>query len=605
MLSSKPPPYSDALVTEARSSAMKVEGGFWTKSASASDYVAKVQRKLAAIAGAVCKTTPAETQRAYYEAAMKQQDATHARASSAAPASAPLPPTNSDAQLTATTLDLFDRKHQQSLSAAAVSRDAPPPSEPAPPPPPPSAPGAAAPGPSAAPPSKDAAGAASKTPKIVQAILKRYVDRPEFKAYVQTLDADRRKAHLAKLMQGIKRLLERYEENVAKRASEGHARPGLKDAALVEHIAGSLSKLMARVGGDGSASAGVGLTQQREMMQRDAAAAEARRRAERADASRRASAAAAGPSGAHAPAAVHEMAAYWKRLGEMRAAYLARARQTLELLGKKAEKSPGTQTAKNAEKFMHWMSTHLVPMLSQTAEAPFAGAKFTMAELDQISAQMTKLVAMTSKSQGAQAAAAQASGSAADGEKRRRGALADAAPSPSAASAGVAESASPPSKKRRLGVDDDGNDRREPREGDDGGGAADVERAAAAAEAAAEAAARRATRPSAFADALVKTSAARASGFGAAPVAALDYLKPKTPPASSASSGAPAVFEGKGGVVVAVRFSSDAEGYDAPDAELARGVFEAAVGEEGGNAAKAWGIWEEIRGGGVRTGGEV
>ena len=44
-------------------------------------------------------------------------------------------------------------------------------------------------------------------------------------------------------------------------------------------------------------------------------------------------------------------------------------------------------------------------MLSQTAEAPFAGAKFTMAELDQISAQMTKLVAMTSKSQGAQAAA--------------------------------------------------------------------------------------------------------------------------------------------------------------------------------------------------------
>ena len=114
MLSSKPPPYSDALVTEARSSAMKVEGGFWTKSASASDYVAKVQRKLAAIAGAVCKTTPAETQRAYYEAAMKQQDATHARASSAAPASAPLPPTNSDAQLAATTLDLFDRKHQQS-----------------------------------------------------------------------------------------------------------------------------------------------------------------------------------------------------------------------------------------------------------------------------------------------------------------------------------------------------------------------------------------------------------------------------------------------------------------------------------------------------------
>ena len=135
MLSSKPPPYSDALVTEARSSAMKVEGGFWTKSASASDYVAKVQRKLAAIAGAVCKTTPAETQRAYYEAAMKQQDATHARASSAAPASAPLPPTNSDAQLAATTLDLFDRKHQQSLSAAAVSRDAPPPSESAPPPP--------------------------------------------------------------------------------------------------------------------------------------------------------------------------------------------------------------------------------------------------------------------------------------------------------------------------------------------------------------------------------------------------------------------------------------------------------------------------------------
>ena len=116
MLSSKPPPYSDALVTEARSSAMKVEGGFWTKSASASDYVAKVQRKLAAIAGAVCKTTPAETQRAYYEAAMKQQDATHARASSAAPASAPLPPTNSDAQLAAERI-LFMRDSPSTISS--------------------------------------------------------------------------------------------------------------------------------------------------------------------------------------------------------------------------------------------------------------------------------------------------------------------------------------------------------------------------------------------------------------------------------------------------------------------------------------------------------
>ena len=123
-----------------------------------------------------------------------------------------------------------------------------------------------------------------------------------------------------------------------------------------------------------------------------------------------------------------EMAAYWTRLGEMRGAYLPRAKQTMELLKKKARSgADDSAQKKNAERFLQWMSAHLVPMLSQTAEAPCASAKFCMAELEQLDAQMKKLIAVSS----GRAAAAQ--GSAAGGgaapparprERRRRRAAA-------------------------------------------------------------------------------------------------------------------------------------------------------------------------------------
>lgn len=74
MLSSKPPPYDSALVVEARESAGKIEGGFWTKSSSAADYESRARKKLETISGQIQRSgTPGETQRAHYEAAMTAQ----------------------------------------------------------------------------------------------------------------------------------------------------------------------------------------------------------------------------------------------------------------------------------------------------------------------------------------------------------------------------------------------------------------------------------------------------------------------------------------------------------------------------------------------------
>ena len=74
MLSSKPPPYDTALVAEARESAGKIEGGFWTKSSSAADYESRARKKLETISGQIQRSgTPGETQRSHYHAAMIAQ----------------------------------------------------------------------------------------------------------------------------------------------------------------------------------------------------------------------------------------------------------------------------------------------------------------------------------------------------------------------------------------------------------------------------------------------------------------------------------------------------------------------------------------------------
>ena len=379
MLSSKPPPYTPELVVEARESAGKIEGGFWTKSSSAADYESRARKKLETISGQIQRSgTPGETQRAHYEAAMTAQ-VTLLQAS----APPPPPPPQDNAQLAAT-LDLFDRKLQSSGAGASAASQA---SSPRP----------------AADPALN---------RIVQAIVKRYVDRAEFKAFLQTLSMDQRRAYLVKIAQCGKRALAHYYQQ--QRASAWKSK-GLGEVALVEHITGVVMKLMAKASGDAAAAASLGLHHQQQLRQREeetARAAAAREKLERERAEHeRARRDGAGVS-VEAPFAggVMEMAAYWTRLGEMRGAYLPRAKQTMELLKKKARSGADDSTQKkNAERFLQWMSAHLVPMLSQTAEAPCASAKFCMAELEQLDAQMKKLIAVSS----GRAAAAQ--GSAAGG----------------------------------------------------------------------------------------------------------------------------------------------------------------------------------------------
>ena len=405
MLSSKPPPYTPELVVEARESAGKIEGGFWTKSSSAADYESRARKKLETISGQIQRSgTPGETQRAHYEAAMTAQVAL--LQASAPP---PPPPPQDNAQLAAT-LDLFDRKLQSSGAGASAASQA------------------SSPRPAANP----------ALNRIVQAIVKRYVDRAEFKAFLQTLSMDQRRAYLVKIAQCGKRALAHYYQQ--QRASASKSK-GLGEVALVEHITGVVMKLMAKASGDGAAAASLGLHHQQQLRQREeetsrAAAAREKLERERAE-HERARRDGAGVS-VEAPFAggVMEMAAYWTRLGEMRGAYLPRAKQTMELLKKKARSGADDSTQKkNAERFLQWMSAHLVPMLSQTAEAPCASAKFNMAELEQLDAQMKKLIAVTS----GRAAAAQ--GSAAGGGAATPAArLENDAGGAAAASGGVAES---------------------------------------------------------------------------------------------------------------------------------------------------------------------
>jgi hypothetical protein len=84
-----------------------------------------------------------------------------------------------------------------------------------------------------------------------------------------------------------------------------------------------------------------------------------------------------------------DMAAYWKRLQEMRTAYLPQLQQTFVHVQRKAQESgasagPGKE---RAAQFLLWMDTSLIPTLQQTAEHPFAKSKHTAEELDTLEVQ--------------------------------------------------------------------------------------------------------------------------------------------------------------------------------------------------------------------------
>jgi hypothetical protein len=565
MLSSKPPPYDSALVVEARESAGKIEGGFWTKSSSAADYESRARKKLETISGQIQRSgTPGETQRAHYEAAMTAQ-VTLLQAS----APPPPPPPQDNAQLAAT-LDLFDRKLQSSGAGASAASQA---SSPRP----------------AADPALN---------RIVQAIVKRYVDRAEFKAFLQTLSMDQRRAYLVKIAQCGKRALAHYYQQ--QRASASKSK-GLGEVALVEHITGVVMKLMAKASGDGAAAASLGLHHQQQLRQREeetARAAAAREKLERERAEHeRARRDGAGVS-VEAPFAggVMEMAAYWTRLGEMRGAYLPRAKQTMELLKKKARSGADDSTQKkNAERFLQWMSAHLVPMLSQTAEAPCASAKFCMAELEQLDAQMKKLIAVTS----GRAAAAQ--GSAAGGGAATLAARLENDAGGFPAASGVVAESSVTSESVDHG---DGSKRRKSDEGLNPKPSRDqtaiaLEREARENEARADARRKAAealsARPSAFARVMLRDATSASHTAPPTPFALERFPPPKTPGTGKPGDGSgddvapPALFvdPARKNAVVAMSFVNGGR-------ELRRRALETKFGAGDATSETVWKSWDDL-----------
>ena len=361
-------------------------------------------------------------------------------------------------------------------------------------------------------------------------------------------------------------------------------------------------------GGGGAGASGVGLHHQQLMNARDAENARVAAAREKLDKERRehTTARQVGVSGqastAHASPgngdlnntpSVHEMATYWKRLGDMRGAYLPRARQTLDVLRKKARDSESTTTRTNATRFHTWMETHLIPMLTQTAEKPCPGAKFTLTELAQLDGQMKKLIAHTS----GKGAAAQGSGAAGGGfplgEVRTVNAT---GPAVQATSSGVGES-SWTSSSSEIGQGGKGTKRKAD---DTNGNTAKARDPELVAQKQRDDRMRKAkedaARPSAFVQMFVTARESfgvagqgdsthgapnSVSGFGAPCVpVSLAALKLMTP----SKTGAPFVFEKRG---EAVSF-----GFIGAGNELARGALDARVNRSTTSTPSAASVWQ-------------
>lgn len=437
--------------------------------------------------------------------------------------------------------------------------------------------------------------------RFVQAIVKRYVDRAEFKAFLQTLALDQRRQYLVKIAQCGKRALGQYYRQMAA-APNGGARKGLGEVALVEHITGVVMKLMAKQGEHGAGASGVGLLHQQQLKAREeelARHAASRERLERDRAEHeRARTSARGTIGTGGGdissdaqrrdmRSPHEMAQYWKRLGEMRGAYLPRAKQTMELLRKKNKSSASEVQKRNADRFLQWMSAYLVPVLSQTAETPCETAKFTMAELEQLDAQMKKLIAMTSgRSAAPQGSAASGAASGGFASREQKGVA--------RATAGVVESDC--TSESLVGTDVLGSKREREDEPSRGVYAMDPEEALrnARAKASAEAfrkAAEDAERCSMFSYVTSGRGEFSSSDRRASPPTpfALEGLNKRTPNGSSVSNDSedvPTVFESTSGMAVALSFVNGGR-------ELRRRALEERLGAT--EAVSAAAVWETLK----------
>jgi hypothetical protein len=83
------------------------------------------------------------------------------------------------------------------------------------------------------------------------------------------------------------------------------------------------------------------------------------------------------------------MAAYWTRVGELRAAYLPILMQGMDVFSEGVKK--GEQ--KKSDQLFTWMRTTAIPMLQQTEGSPCGLAKFTPEELHSLGEELEELIA--------------------------------------------------------------------------------------------------------------------------------------------------------------------------------------------------------------------
>ena len=363
MMSSQKPPYSADVLEEARKSARKVEGGFASRSKHAKEYAAKVAAKKGDLVKKIVKVMPEGVQKENYQeaiatAAMIDKAAAEAEAEAKTEVKPEEVKTEvkpeevktevkPEMETEAKPMDV-DPPPQQPSSQATIQRQ-----------------------------TSDTAAAMAQVEKepLIKTILRRVLERHEIKYHLSTLELDAKRKYSAKAASAVSHAMKKYDEHVEARNAKlppAQRKSGLGEAALVEHITSQAHKMLLAK-----------LKEAAEPKKEEPPAAPKPGDASFVPAAR--------PPGMEGKS-FDDLVQYWKRLGELRVAYLPRVRQTLPML-QKYSRGVG-QVAANAGNFAKMTEHTLIPLLSQTADEPMMTAKFTMDELAALEGHVKKLVAL-------------------------------------------------------------------------------------------------------------------------------------------------------------------------------------------------------------------
>ena len=524
MMSSQKPPYSAEVLEEARKSARKVEGGFASRSKHAKEYAAKVAAKKGDLIKKIVKVMPEGVQKEHYQeaiatAAMIDKAAAEAEAQAKTEVKPEVKvEVKPEVETEAKPMDV-DPPPQQPSSQATIQRQ-----------------------------TSDTAAAMAQVEKepLIKTILRRVLERHEIKYHLSTLELDAKRKYSAKAASAVSHAMKKYNKHVEARNAKlppAQRKPGLGEAALVEHITSQAHKMLLAK-----------LKEAAEPKKEEPPAAPKPGDASFVPAAR--------PPGMEGKS-FDDLVQYWKRLGELRVAYLPRVRQTLPML-QKYSRGVG-QVAANAGNFAKMTEHTLIPLLSQTADEPMMTAKFTMDELAALEGHVKKLVALAGG----------------------RGVNEVPAPAPAAPKPAPADEATAGDTKRKRDEEEDENG--------EGG-----ERKRAKTEDAPEPEpepmpAPRA--PSAFTG-LTSCAPDHAHAQPAPPMpSVLEGTSEKRPPGTSEGDGCvgcPVAAEDGGSVAAAV-YSSDDVTYWAPDGELLRRALEEEVRAGATKSAAMFKAFEELK----------